>query len=72
MTGWDACLASVKCPAAGKESKPSWSKGLQKPGDLQNGLGFHLGQPAIWVLNRSCRRPVESAKNRFELVGTVP
>jgi len=44
----DACMASVKRPSgAGNESKPSWSKGLQEPGDTQNRLRITtLGQPA--------------------------
>jgi enoyl-CoA hydratase/carnithine racemase len=42
--GWDACMASVKRPAAQKRIKTLLEQGLQKPGDTQNRLGFHLGQ----------------------------
>src|SRR5712664_3682151 len=42
--GWDACMASVKRPAAQESIKALLEQGLQKPGDMQNRLGFHLGQ----------------------------
>src|SRR6202035_3082029 len=42
--GWDACMASVKRPAAQERIKTLLEQGLQKPGDTQNRLGFHLGQ----------------------------
>ena len=42
--GWDACMASVKRPAAQESIKALLEQGLQKPGDLQDRLGFHLGQ----------------------------
>jgi enoyl-CoA hydratase/carnithine racemase len=41
--GWDACIASVKRPAAQETIKTLLEQGLQQPGDLQNRLGFHLG-----------------------------
>src|SRR5881296_493180 len=42
--GWDACMASVMRPAAQQRIKALLEQGLQKPGDTQNRLGFHLGQ----------------------------
>src|SRR5438309_2454442 len=42
--GWDACMASVKRPAAQERIKALLEHGLQQPGDLQDRLGFHLGQ----------------------------
>src|SRR4030081_39156 len=42
--GWDACMASVKRPAAQERIKVLLEQGLQKPGDMQDRLGFHLGQ----------------------------
>ena len=45
--GWDACMASVKRPAAQEKIKALLDQGLQKPGDLQNRLGFHLGQLGV-------------------------
>ena len=42
--GWDACMASVKRPAAQERIKALLEQGLQKPGDSENRLGFYLGQ----------------------------
>ena len=42
--GWDACMASVKRPAAQQSIKALLEQGLQKPGDAQARLGFYLGQ----------------------------
>ena len=42
--GWDACMASVKRPAAQESIKAFLEQGLQKPGDSENRLGFYLGQ----------------------------
>src|SRR6478735_8135088 len=42
--GWDACMASVKRPAAQERINALLQQGLQQPGDLQDRLGFHLGQ----------------------------
>ncbi|MBV8577246.1 MAG: enoyl-CoA hydratase/isomerase family protein [Acetobacteraceae bacterium] len=42
--GWDAFLASVKRPAAQERVKALLEQGFQKPGDLENRLGFHLGR----------------------------
>jgi hypothetical protein len=37
-------MASVKRPAAQKNIDALLEQGLQQPGDLQDRLGFHLGQ----------------------------
>jgi enoyl-CoA hydratase/carnithine racemase len=42
--GWDACMNSVKRPAAQESIKALLEQGLQEPGDVQDRLGFHLGQ----------------------------
>src|SRR3954465_3682261 len=42
--GWDACMASVKRPAAQENIKALLEQGLQQPGDVQARLGFYLGQ----------------------------
>jgi hypothetical protein len=41
--GWDACMDSVKRPAAQERIKALLEQGLQEPGDVQDRLGFHLG-----------------------------
>jgi hypothetical protein len=41
--GWDACMASLKRPAAQAGIKALLELGLQKPGDTENRLGFYLG-----------------------------
>src|ERR1700736_6045836 len=41
--GWDACMASVRRPAAQKRIKTLLEQGLQEPGDTQNRLGFPFG-----------------------------
>src|SRR2546423_4181310 len=45
--GWDACMASVKRPAAQEIIKALLEQGLQKPGDSENRLGFYAGQLAL-------------------------
>src|SRR4051794_14605005 len=42
--GWDACMASVKRPAAQEGIKALLEQGLEELGDTQNRLGFQLGQ----------------------------
>jgi hypothetical protein len=42
--GWDACMASVKRPAAQESIKALLEQGLQKPGDSESRLGFYVGQ----------------------------
>ena len=42
--GWDACMTSVKRPAAQERIRALLEQGLEEPGDLQQRLGFHLGQ----------------------------
>ena len=42
--GWDACMTSVKRPAAQERIKALLEQGLQEPGDSENRLGFYVGQ----------------------------
>ena len=42
--GWDACMASVKRPAAQKRITALLQHGLQEPGDTEDRLGFSVGQ----------------------------
>jgi enoyl-CoA hydratase/carnithine racemase len=42
--GWDACMASIKRPAAQERINALLEKGLQKPGDTEDRLGFSVGQ----------------------------
>lgn len=42
--GWDACIASLGRPAAQQGIKVLTAKGFQSPGDVEDRLGFHLGE----------------------------
>jgi enoyl-CoA hydratase/carnithine racemase len=42
--GWDACIASLGRPAAQNGIKELMARGFHKPGDLENRLGYYLGQ----------------------------
>jgi len=42
--GWDACIASLGRPAAQKGIKTLIDKGFHQPGDIEDRLGYHLGQ----------------------------
>lgn len=42
--GWEACIASLGRPAAQEGIKALTAKGFQAPGDVENRLGFHLGE----------------------------
>jgi enoyl-CoA hydratase/carnithine racemase len=42
--GWDACLASIARPAAQERIKKLMERGLHKPGDVENRLGYYVGQ----------------------------
>ena len=44
--GWDACIASLGRPAAQAGIKALTERGFQKPGDVENRLGAHLGELA--------------------------
>jgi enoyl-CoA hydratase/carnithine racemase len=44
--GWDACIASLGRPAAQNGIKALTARGFQKPGDVENRLGYYLGQIA--------------------------
>jgi enoyl-CoA hydratase/carnithine racemase len=44
--GWDACIASLGRPAAQEGIKALMARGFHEPGDVENRLGYHLGQIA--------------------------
>jgi enoyl-CoA hydratase/carnithine racemase len=44
--GWDACIASLGRPAAQESIKALIARGFHKPGDVENRLGYYLGQIA--------------------------
>jgi enoyl-CoA hydratase/carnithine racemase len=44
--GWDACINSLGRPAAQEGIKALMARGFQKPGDVENRLGYYLGQLA--------------------------
>jgi len=41
---WDVCLASIMRPAAQERIKKLMEKGFHMPGDVENRLGYHVGQ----------------------------
>jgi hypothetical protein len=41
---WEAFVASVQRPAAQERLKRLMEKGFHKPGDVENRLGYHVGQ----------------------------
>jgi enoyl-CoA hydratase/carnithine racemase len=42
--GWEACMASITRPAAQGRIKTLMDRGFHKPGDVEDRLGFHIGQ----------------------------
>jgi len=42
--GWDACIASLGRAAAQESIKALIAQGFHKPGDIENRLGYHVGQ----------------------------
>ncbi|MGA2694675.1 MAG: enoyl-CoA hydratase/isomerase family protein [Terriglobales bacterium] len=42
--GWDACIASLGRPAAQDGIKALMARGFHNPGDVENRLGYYLGQ----------------------------
>ena len=43
---WQACMASIARPAAQGRLKILMERGFHKPGDVENRLGYHVGQLA--------------------------
>jgi len=41
---WDVCFASIMRPAAQERIKRLIERGFHKPGDVENRLGYHVGQ----------------------------
>ena len=54
---WDMCIASIMRPAAQERIAELLERGFHRPGDVENRLGFHVGQlgsePAANEENRS-------------------
>ena len=44
--GWDACIASLGRPASQASIKALMERGFHKAGDVENRLGYHVGQLA--------------------------
>jgi enoyl-CoA hydratase/carnithine racemase len=42
--GWDACMASIARPAAQGKIKALFEQGFHRPGDVEDRLGFYVGQ----------------------------
>jgi enoyl-CoA hydratase/carnithine racemase len=42
--GWDACMASIGRPAAQAGIQALMAQGFHRPGDVENRLGYYLGQ----------------------------
>src|SRR6202521_1459208 len=42
--GWEACMTSITRPAAQQRIRALLDRGFQKPGDVENRLGFSVGQ----------------------------
>jgi enoyl-CoA hydratase/carnithine racemase len=41
---WDACIAAIQRPAAQRRINALLERGLHKPGDIENRLGYYVGQ----------------------------
>jgi len=41
---WDVCFASIMRPAAQDRIKMLMERGFQRPGDVEERLGYHVGQ----------------------------
>ena len=41
---WDVCLASIGRPAAQERIKQLLDRGFHQPGDVEDRLGYHVGQ----------------------------
>jgi enoyl-CoA hydratase/carnithine racemase len=41
---WDACIASIQRPAGQRRINALLERGLHKPGDVENRLGYYVGQ----------------------------
>jgi enoyl-CoA hydratase/carnithine racemase len=41
---WDVCFASIMRPAAQERIRMLMERGFHKPGDVENRLGYHVGQ----------------------------
>ena len=48
---WDASLASIQRPAGQTRINKLMERGFHKPGDVENRLGYHVGQLASTALS---------------------
>src|SRR5436189_2403360 len=48
---WDACMASIQRPADQTRLNKIMERGFHKPGDVENRLGYHVGQLASTALS---------------------
>ena len=46
---WDVCLASIMRPAAQKRINKLMEQGFHKPGDVEDRLGYHVGQVGLLI-----------------------
>src|SRR4029077_21081448 len=53
---WNACIASIQRSARQRRIKTLLERGLHKPGDVENRLGYHVGQLCTYVFSAR-RRP---------------
>ena len=58
--GWEACIASLGRPAAQEGISALAAHGFQCPGDVENRLGFHLGEFRDIVTSRPTSRREEA------------
>ena len=47
---WETCMASIARPAAQARLKTLMERGFHKPGDVENRLGYYVGQLGSWPL----------------------
>src|SRR6202021_1364585 len=47
--GWEVCMTSLGRPAAQGAIKALMARGFHKPGDVENRLGYYLGEIASWI-----------------------
>jgi hypothetical protein len=48
---WDACLASIQRPAGRTRINKLLERGFHKPGDVENRLGYRVGQLGSMALS---------------------
>jgi hypothetical protein len=46
---WEVCIASIMRPAAQERIKKLLERGFHQPGDVENRLGYYVGQLGAWT-----------------------